>query len=574
MSAASHSWVIIVTLCLFVLLAVPVADNPGPEVTSFIFTSQQAPVSHPELCAIIETGLLADLRWPDFSGYRAQVKNFYQSANCSLAWFEQGRPTPRALAMISLLQNAGTKGLQAEDYDGLLWAERLARVSQPAASVPPSDLQRFDLALTVSVMRYISDLHQGRLNPRRVRFDLKVEAREHNLAEFVRALLLVDGDVRPAIEGVEPQSPGYRRALNALERYLILEKEGDGPLLPVPKKLVKSIKPGDTYPDAPQLAQRLRQLGDLPKDVVLPTQPGLYDGALVEAVKHFQRRHGLPDDGAIGAETVKQLNTPLSQRVMQLQFALERWRWLPHDLPSRLVVINIPEFRLRGYEEHHATITMSVIVGQHFHNKQTPVFQDEMEYVIFNPYWNVPVSIARNEMIPSVRKDPGYLEQHHFEIVNHRGEALAQSALDDELTRQLRAGTAEFRQRPGTGNALGAIKFVFPNQYDVYLHGTPEKRLFARARRDFSHGCMRVEDPSALAAWVLRDDPSWTSERIQKAVEAGKTLQVNLPKSITVLVLYGTAFVEEDGEIRFFEDIYGHDATLQALLAKGRPYPE
>ena len=580
MSALSHHRVIILLLCMMALFSPPDVNRQDIAVIPSIYTQQEpqpgaGPAdAHPNLCAMIETGRLDGLRWPDFSDYQAQVRDFYQQAGCSLAWTVNARPTPQALSLISILQDAARKGLRPEDYDGLLWGGRLAALFSPASQPSPADLERFDLALTVSVMRYASDLHEGRVNPRHVRFHLNEATQEHNLAEFVRARLVTSPAVKSAIDEVEPQYYGYRRMLTALEQYLILEKEGDGPALPVLPKSVKSIKPGTEWEGVPQLAQRLRQLGDLSADAALPAGPELYDGALVDAVQRFQMRHGLAADGAIGVRTVKELNTPLSQRVLQIQLTLERWRWLPHDLPSRLIVINIPEFRLRGYEDRRATITMPVIVGQHFRNRQTPVFQDEMEYLIFHPYWNVPVSIARNELIPAIRKDPGYLQKHHMEIVNQRGEPLAGQALNDEVARQLRSGKLGFRQTPGPWNALGQIKFVFPNQYDVYLHGTPEKHLFERSRRDFSHGCIRVKDPPALAAWVLRDDPAWNSERIQKALESDKTIQVNLPAPITVLVLYATVFVDEDGEVHFFDDIYGHDKTLKRVLAGGYPYPE
>lgn len=580
MSASSHHRVIVLLLCIMALFSPPDANRQEIAVVPSFYIQQEPaaggapPAAHPDLCAMIEAGRLDSLRWPDFTDYREQVRAFYQQAGCALAWTIDGRPTTQALSLISVLQDAARKGLHPEDYDGLLWAGRLAELFSPASQPSSADLERFDLALTVSVMRYVSDLHEGRVNPLHVRFHLNVEARELDLAEFIRTRLVTSAAVKSAIDEVEPQYHGYHRMLKALERYLALEQEGDGPPLPAPPKSVKSIKPGSGWEGVPQLAKRLRQLGDLSPDATLPAALDFYDGALAEAVERFQKRHGLAADGAIGVKTVKELNTPLSQRVLQIELTLERWRWLPHDLPSRLIVINIPEFRLRGYENQRATITMKVIVGQHFRNRQTPVFQDEMEYLIFHPYWNVPVSIARNELIPATRKNPGYLMNHHMKIVNRRGEAMADQTLDDEMAKQIRAGKLAIRQEPGAWNALGQIKFVFPNQYDVYLHGTPEKQLFARSRRDFSHGCIRIEDPPALAEWVLRDDPTWTSERIQKALESDKRLQVNLPEPIPVLVLYATVFVEEDGEVRFFEDIYKHDAALERALARGYPYPE
>jgi murein L,D-transpeptidase YcbB/YkuD len=299
----------------------------------------------------------------------------------------------------------------------------------------------------------------------------------------------------------------------------------------------------------------------------------VYSGSLVEGVKHFQLRHGLQPDGNIDRATYNQLMLPISRRIVQLQLTLERWRWLPGDLPRRLLVVNVPEFQLRAIDDHHASLTMRVVVGKTFPEHQTPVFQDQLEYLIFRPYWNVPRNITRKELIPAIAKSPGYLERHQYEVVNRGSDLVQANAEQSSFFDRLRSGELQIRQKPGPMNALGPIKFVFPNNYDVYLHGTPEQGLFSRYRRAFSHGCIRIEDPAALAAWVLRDDPIWTQSRIQAAMNASTSLRVDLPKPIPVLVLYSTALVTEDGEVHFFEDIYGQDAKLERALAGGYPYP-
>jgi murein L,D-transpeptidase YcbB/YkuD len=355
-----------------------------------------------------------------------------------------------------------------------------------------------------------------------------------------------------------------------LQRYLALAQAGEGEPLPLFKK---PIKPGDTFEGLPQLTLRLQRLGELPQAAPAPNQGRTYEGAVVEAVKHFQGRHGLPTNGLIDQATFNQLTTPLSRRIIQLQLTLERWRWLPPDLPRSLIAVNVPEFQLRAYDDHHPSVTMRVVVGKAFPEHQTPVFQDEMEYLIFRPYWNVPISITRKELIPAIRKDPDYLEKHGFELINRKGQIMAADVKDSAVLASLRSGEFEIRQKPGPGNALGMIKFVFPNNYDVYLHGTPEHALFSRASRAFSHGCIRVEDPATLAAWVLKDDPSWTSERILSAMNSNESLRVNLPTPIAVLVLYGTAIVKENGDVHFLQDIYGQDAKLARALAGGYPYP-
>ncbi|MGE5321343.1 MAG: L,D-transpeptidase family protein [Actinomycetota bacterium] len=339
--------------------------------------------------------------------------------------------------------------------------------------------------------------------------------------------------------------------LKVLPTYIELERqERENPQPPLPP-VNKPVARGRTYPGTALLAQRLRRLGDLAADAQIPAEPDLYSGALVEAVQHFQRRHGLPDDGRITPDTVRELNVPMSVRLMQLKLTLERWRWLPSSLHSPLVVVNIPEFQLRAYSgpppEREPAFTTKVIVGKAYRHR-TPVFVDEMEYVIFRPYWNVPSSIIRNEILPALRRNPAYLSNHRMEMVSS-------------------SGRFEVRQRPGPGNALGLVKFVFPNEYDVYLHGTPEKALFNRVRRDFSHGCIRVEDPEGLAVWVFRNDPSWTREQILAAMNGDRTMQVNLPQHIPVLIFYATAMVDESGEVRFFDDIYKLDAALERALA-------
>jgi murein L,D-transpeptidase YcbB/YkuD len=510
------------------------------------------------ICLLVTGGELPAMRWPNFTRWRPQVRQFYDAAAYSAAWIEDGEPTPQARTMVELFEHAGEKGLQAEDYDGPLWLDRINKITGHSA-VSAGDLAAFDLALSVSAMRYLSDLHHGRVNPADVRFGLP--ERSFDPASFLRNQVLHSGDVKSTVEKVEPGYAAYRRTLKALESYTEMLKQGEDEPLPA---IASVLVPGQSYSGAAVLANRLRRLGDLPGDAGLPAQPDLYAGSLVEAVKNFQQRHGLKPDGRIGDETFQQLSTPLAVRVRQLEFALERFRWLPASLKPPLVVVNIPEFQLRAYEDHHV-LTMKVIVGKAF-DHQTPVFADQMEYTIFRPYWNVPESIVKDEIVPLLRKRPGYLAKHQMEVVDHQGNVVTADTVDASTLRQLRAGRLEVRQRPGPQNSLGLVKLVFPNQYDVYLHGTPERELFAKARRDFSHGCIRVEDPAALAEWALSGSP-WKTESIRAAMNGEQTLQVNLPRPIPVLIVYATAIVEDDGKVHFFDDVYGLDQALAGALA-------
>ena len=517
---------------------------------------------------IAASGQLPELRWPDFSDYRDHMRNFYQPTNYTLAWTRDGLPTPQALAIIDLLKQADSRGLDPEDYDGSRWADRLARLQTPQAAGATAI---FDAALTVCVMRYISDNHIGKINPGHFKFGLSVEAKKYDLPAFLRERLVNGRDVKGELAQIGPPFAGYKRTLEALQHYLQLAGEDDGEKLPVPNK---TIAPDSPYEGAPRLMRLLRLLGDLPANTAIPADSNLYQGALVDAVKSFQSRHGLKPDGRLDSQTLANLNTPLSQRVGQLRLMLERWHWLPDRFTEPPIVVNIPEFRLRAYDSsQNPVLTMNVIVGKAFRHK-TPVFEKDMRFVIFRPYWNVPPSIQRSEIVPAVQKDRDYIAKKGFEVVTPAGQVVTSGAITDEVLAQLRSGKLAVRQKPGATNALGLVKLMFPNEYNVYLHSTPAPQLFSQTRRDFSHGCIRVEKPAELAAWVLRDKPEWNVERAVAAMTSGKdNLQVNLTDPIPVLILYGTAVADPDGRVSFFDDIYGYDDELQKALAKGYPYP-
>jgi len=547
--------------------AVSPAATPTPGAAQAASAAAQGPG---DLGAVIAAGTLPDLRWPNFTDCRDDVKKFYDAGGNSIAWIQNGKASPQAVALILLFQQASSKGLNPEDYDASRWDARLARLQPPAPKASETDLAHIDLALTISAMRYISALHAGRVNPRHFKFGLVVGPARYDLAELLRTQVLAASDIPAVIAKVEPRYDGYRRAEDALLTYSKMASAGDAPLVPVPQK---GVRPGNSFAGMPQLVARLRQLGDLPSNADAPANSTVYEGAVVGAVKHFQQRHGLDTDGVLGKGTVTQLNVPLQTRVQQLQLTLERYRWIPPDFPEPPIVVNIPEFRLRTMRRQPANyLTMKVIVGRAMRT-QTPVFAENMRYVIFRPYWLVPPSIQRAELVPKARRDPDYLADHGFEAVDGSGNVVPSSPATDAVIRGLRSGALSIRQVPGPQNSLGLVKFIFPNQYNVYLHGTPAPELFSRARRDFSHGCIRVEDPVALAAWVLRDKPEWTVDRIRATMNGDTTVQVNLDKPIPVLILYSTAVVEPDGEVRFFDDIYGYDASLARVLANGYPYP-
>jgi murein L,D-transpeptidase YcbB/YkuD len=253
--------------------------------------------------------------------------------------------------------------------------------------------------------------------------------------------------------------------------------------------------------------------------------------------------------------------------VRQLELTAERWRWLPRTFRAAPIVVNIPEYRLHVAEAGDRW-SMRVVVGRAYRTR-TPVFASELTSVVFRPAWSVPRSIARNEIAPQVARDPGYLTRHGYELVDARGARVATPAYGREAGALIRSGAVRVRQPPGPENALGLLKFVFPNVYDVYMHGTPSTELFARSRRDFSHGCIRVEDPLRLAAWVLRGEPGWTAERIRETMEGSATREIRLRNPIPVFIVYGTALVAQDGTVSFFDDVYGYDAELELALDLG-----
>jgi murein L,D-transpeptidase YcbB/YkuD len=522
------------------------------------------------LRAIVQAGNLPDLRWPDFSDYDKDLQKFYEFYGYSTPWVRGMEPTAQSQQVIALLLQAEQKGLSAEDYDGPRWGDRLAKLKSTTVQPSEADAVRLDAALTVCAMRYISDLHIGKVNPKHFGFGLDVEAKKYDLPEFLKAHVVDASDVAGVLAQVEPPYPGYRRTIQSLHTYLELAKEyEDKPLPTIPK----TIAPGDSYPGVPQLIRLLRLVGDLPADANVSADGTAYQGALVEAVKNFQRRLGRAPDGRITPQTLADLNVPLTNRIRQMQLTLERWRWLPLSYQKSPIVANIPEFHLRAYDENFKiALQMNVVVGKAY-GHSTPIFSDTMEYVVFRPYWSVPYSIAKAEFLPRLARDPDYLAKKGFEVVNSRQEVVASGTVSDDVLEQLRAGKLFIRQTPGPKNSLGLVKFIFPNDYDIYFHDTPEQELFSKTRRDFSHGCIRLERPSDLAVWVLRNNPGWDVERVRAAMNGATTQQVNLTHPIPVLIVYATVIVTEDGIVHFYDDIYGHDAALEKVLEKGYPYP-
>jgi len=546
----------------------------GETFPAFLAEQQPAPTGQtlsasgvPALHAIVDSGRNADLRWPDFVPYKTEVAKLYEASGYSLLWVQNLHVRPQGLAVIGLLQNADAKGLDAEDYDGSRWQGRLVKVEQKPSE---QDLISFDTALTVSLMRYIRAIHCGRVNPKEFKFQLDMGGEPLPLAEFIQTQVLNASDAAAEIQKLEPPFLGYRKLLALLPVYEGYAHQAEGERFPT---VTKTVRPGQPYAGVVQLGRFLQIIGDIPSGLQLDPNATVYQGALVDGVKHYQDRHGETPSGNLDARTINELNTPPAVRIRQIKLTLERWRWLPHSFVQPPVVVNLPEYRVRAMNpDGSVAFYKNVIIGKAYGHK-SPIFEKEIRYVVFRPYWDVTPSIQRNEIVPHIQEDPTYIAKHNFEVVTPQGEVVTDNQVSPEVLEGIRSLHLMVRQKPGDTNSLGLVKIIFPNPDNVYLHGTDAPELFTQDVRDFSHGCIRVQKPEDLVAWVLRNNPGWDLERVKATMNGEKNnIQVNLTTRIPVLIVYGTATVNEENQIRFFDDIYGYDAELDKALAAGYPY--
>ncbi len=492
-----------------------------------------------------------------------ELDKLYRLSGNQLIWSKNGHLTPQAHEAIQSLQQAESLGLDPDKYAVSHLSESWQILRSSFAGKP--DLTSFDRALSAALMQFISDLHRGQADPLETGFKVVAARKPMELAEMVLQFSH-SKHIWQAIQRLEPRFGVYQRLKDTLRTYQeLVEQYQWKPLL-----VTKTVHSGDPYPDLKDLRSFLIAVGDLEKEAPITDR---YEGRMVDAVKHFQHRHGLETDGVIGTRTFKALNTPLTKRVEQIKLALERLRWLEEPKDGPHIVVNIPAFELYAFQVkdgmERLVLKMDVIVGSALDKHETPVFTARMKYLVFRPYWNVPYSITIKELIPKVRRDPYYLHDHNYEVLEGHT-VITRGYVDEEILADLRSGRYRIRQRPGRHNALGLIKFIFPNSNSIYLHDTPAQRLFRKTRRDFSHGCIRVEEPLTLAEFVL-DQQAQPVDRqmIEWAMLYGPDDQkILLDREIPVAIFYTTAMVRENGDVAFFEDIYDHDRHLRELLRK------
>jgi murein L,D-transpeptidase YcbB/YkuD len=527
--------VLLAGFCWLVLAGTPLAGQPAapqatlPQRVQLILRTR-----------IPASGKAPELRFPDGTAARANpgLPCFYERRDFVPAWIMDSGLRPGVDELLEALAEAANDGLRPEDYHLASLRQQAAQArSRPLIQGNLGDLAELDLQLTDAFLRLGADLRYGRVNPELIYSDCDLDIPEVDLPAVLESALAA-GDVREAIADLAPPHEGYRALKKALAQYRETAARGAWPAVPAGP----TLKPGEKSERVAALRARLEASGDLQPQT---PEKDLFDAPLEAAVKAFQEKHGLDPDGAVGPGTLEALNATAADRVRQIEINLDRWRWLPRDLGERHVIVNIAGFSLDVVEAGTPLLSMRVVAGKP--TNRTPMFSGTMTSIVLNPYWNVPPGILKNEVLPRLARDPGYLKRQNMERVPGGG----------------------VRQRPGPNNALGKVKFLFPNRFNVYLHDTPSRSLFSRAVRTFSHGCIRVEKPLDLAEYLLKDDPAWTREKLEKVMGGDrKERWVPIPKPLPVHLVYWTAWVDAAGVTQFRKDVYGRDTPLYTATSE------
>ncbi len=483
---------------------------------------------------------------------------FYKKRSFKLGWFKDHELSPQAEKMLNVVKRAGEDGLDASKYNIIDFEKPLAELKKVKRDLDKRDeLERsIDLGLTATYLNWASDFYRGLLEPRDSRkadWDIKRNTMRLDLA---LEAVLGERESDYAFADFKPTHQEYANLKKALANYRAIEKQGGWPKMPSDAR----VSVGSASSVVPLLRKRLEAL--IGKDTVAAAaNSNIFTAALSNALKTFQKDNGLKVTGNLNEETLRFMNVPVQDRIRQVVINMERWRWIPQSFGTDYLIVNIPEYRLRVYTNDKEAMSMNVIVGKEMHS--TPIFNDLMEHVVISPYWNIPPGILRNEVAPKVQANAGYLEASDMEVINQQGERVDPSSVN-----WAEAGSGSFpyvvRRRPGPKNDLGRVKFIFPNSRNIYLHDTPATELFNASKRDFSHGCVRVEKPIELAEYLLRNT-GWDRSRIEEQVATRQEKYVPLKKKLPVYLVYFTAAADTTGRVRFYNDIYAHDGGMKKM---------
>ncbi len=492
----------------------------------------------------------------------SSVIRFYQMRKYEPAWTQNGHPLPVAESLARAIKGADAEGLQPGDYHQGRIEVTLAEIRQILARNEKPDsasIINLEFLLSDAYLVYAAHLLNGRVNPETLHSDeWTIYPSRFNLAKHL-STALSGGDVEGSLKSLLPAQQGYGRLKTALIVYRGLAARGGWPVIPGDGRLEKGMKSDRV----PMLRSRLKVTGEMPATV--DGTSDVFDEAVEEAVKKFQLSHGLFDDGIVGTRTLRALNVPVEKRIRQIELNLERWRWLPQNLGNPYIMVNIAGYGLEVVENEVPALTMRIVVGTAY--QKTPVFSGKMTYIEMNPYWNVPHSIATEETLGKIQKDPNFLTKENMKVftAGQNGEVVNPSTIEWSALSENNF-PYRLRQEPGPRNPLGRIKFMFPNKHSVYLHDTSDPQLFRKERREFSHGCIRIEKPMEMAAFVMKGSKEWPIEKIKAVLKTKETTVANLPKPIPVHILYFTAWGNGDGATHFLEDIYRRDERLDRAL--------